>query len=162
MARNIVRILAITLVMAVAATTGCARAARDTSGFAIHKEANVSASYENTWQIVKSVLREQGYKLYTRDKRGAFTAYTDMHRILFMQPSRIKYTVNLTKVSDSETAVTVEAVRQIYGVTLLTEPNWHDRKLKDETAANALLDAVKAKASAPAKTEEAKEAPAGS
>ena len=136
------------LVFAALGTTGCARAARDTTGFAVSKAVTVKAPYDQTWQTVKSVLREQGYEIYTRDKRGTFVAYTDMHRFLLMQPRRIKYTVEVRPADGGETSVSVEAVRQVYGVTLLTYPDWHDRKLTDETAANALIEAVQAKVAA--------------
>lgn len=150
------RVICGLLVLAAIATTGCARAARDTSGFAVHKDATVAMPFDEAWQAVKGSLREQGYELYTRDKRGTFVAYTDMHRILLIQPSRIKYTVTLTPVNDKETAVTVDAVRQKYGATLPTYPGWHDRPLKDEAAAAALLESVQAKLNgAPVKTEDA-------
>ena len=124
------------------AGSGCARAAKDTSGFALREETVVSASFEDTWQIVKTVLSDQGYEIYTRDKRGAFVAYTPMKRILFVQPKRTKFTVELARVAPEETAISVESVRQIYGVTLLTHPNWHDRKQRDPKASQAILDAI--------------------
>ena len=148
------------LMLAVLATTGCARAARDTTGFAVHKETTVKAPFDQTWQTVKSVLRDQGYTIYTRDKRGSFVAYTDMHRFLLVQPRRIKYTVEVKAADDGQTSVSIDAVRQVYGVTLLTYPDWHDRKLTDESAATALVDAVQAKIAGggAAKPVEAKEA----
>ncbi|HNY85552.1 MAG TPA: hypothetical protein PKN23_03570 [Candidatus Hydrogenedentes bacterium] len=144
MSRHI-RILSLALAAVMLTGLGCARAARDTTGFAVHEEATVKAPMEDAWQAVKTVLREQEYDIYTRDKRGAFTAYSDAHRVLMVQPKREKYTIDVIPVSDSETKVVVEGVRQIYGVTLLTYPGWHDRKLTDNTQARALLDAVAAK-----------------
>lgn len=146
MSRHI-RILSLALAAVMLTGLGCARAARDTTGFAVHEEATVKAPMEEAWQAVKTVLREQEYDIYTRDKRGAFTAYSDAHRVLMVQPKREKYTIDVIPVSDSETRVVVEGVRQIYGVTLLTYPGWHDRKLTDNTQARALLDAVAAKLS---------------
>ena len=146
-------ILSLALAAVMLAGFGCARAARDTTGFAVHEEATVKAPMEEAWQAVKTVLREQEYDIYTRDKRDAFTAYSDAHRVLMVQPKREKYTIDVIPVSDSETKVVVEGVRQIYGVTLLTYPGWHDRKLTDSSDAQELLAAIQAKAdAAPAET----------
>ena len=153
-------ILSLALAAVMLTGLGCARAARDTTGFAVHEEATVKVPMESAWQTVKSVLREQEYDIYTRDKRGSFTAYSHAYRFLLVQPHREKYTVDVIPVSDSETKVVVEGVRQVYGVTLLTYPGWHDRRLTDNTQAKALLDAVTAKVSGgAAPVEEAK--PAG-
>ena len=139
------RVVFAVLALAALSVTGCARAARDTTGFAVHKEATVKAPFEQAWQATKSVLRDQGYNIYTRDKRGTFVAYTDMHRFLLVQPRRIKYNVEVKPVDKEQTSISVEAVRQVYGVTLLTYPDWHDRKLTDESAAAKLVEAVEAK-----------------
>lgn len=134
------------LILVVAMTgLGCARAARDTSGFALREETTVNSSYEDTWQTVKYVLRDQGYELYTMDKRGYFVAYSPLKRVLWMQPKRTKFTVELARLSDNETALAVESIRQIYGVTLLTHPNWHDRKQSDPEPGSALLEGVRVK-----------------
>ncbi|HOH42267.1 MAG TPA: hypothetical protein PLZ53_04060 [Candidatus Hydrogenedentes bacterium] len=134
------------LILAVVLTgLGCARAARDTSGFALREETTVASGYENTWQTVKHVLREQGYEVYTMDKRGYFVAYTPLKRILWMQPKRTKFTVELARLSDNETVIAVESIRQIYGVTLLTHPNWHDRKQNDPAPGAALLEGIRTK-----------------
>lgn len=144
-------VLGVLLVLGMLAGSGCARAARDTTGFSVQEEATVQAPFEDAWQTVKGVLREQGYDIYTRDKRGAFVAYADAHRVLWTQPRRIKYTIDLAPVSDTETSVRVEAVRQVYGVTLLTYPGWHERRLTENDGAVALLAAVREKlSSAPA------------
>lgn len=128
------------------ALAGCARTAKDTSGFAVSNSTVVQAGFDETWQAVKSVLREQDYNIYTRDKRGTFVAYSGEKRSWF-QPKRVKYTVELRQVSRTETSIQVEAVRQIYGVTALTYPGWHDRKLEDRSGADALIAAVLAKLS---------------
>jgi hypothetical protein len=128
-----------------AAGSGCARAARDTSGFALRDETVVNAPFEETWHTVKQVLREQGYEVYTRDKRGAFVAYTPMKRTLWVQPRRTKFTVELARIAAEETAISVESIRQVYGVTLLTHPNWHDRQQRDPQASQAILEAIQAK-----------------
>jgi len=146
------------LLLAVIAGGGCARAARDTQGFSISDTSVVNAPIKDTWQTVKSVLREKNYDLYTRDKRGLFVAFSGTKRDLLLMPRRTKYTVALEPVSDGSTRVTVEAVRQIYGVTLLTYPGWHDRKTTDHAGALAILEAIAAKAPGsepPAKAEAA-------
>ncbi len=123
---------------------GCARAARDTSGFALREQTVVNASFEETWHAVKRALRDEGYDIYTRDKRGAFVAYTPMRRVLLTQPRRTKFTIELARSTADETAIAVESVRQVYGVTLLTHPNWHDREQRDPEASRAILDSIRA------------------
>ncbi len=136
------RVVLAVLILAALASAGCARAARDTTGFAVKKDLTVKASFEKTWQTVKSVLRDQGFTIYTRDKRGTFVAYSDAHRFLLVQPRRIKYTIEVKSVDQEQTSISVDAVRQIYGVTLLTYPDWHDRKLNDEKATDKLFEAI--------------------
>jgi len=68
------------LVVILAAGAGCARAARDTTGFARENSTIVDAPFKEAWQAVKGVLREQKLDIYTRDKRGTFVAYSKMHR----------------------------------------------------------------------------------
>ena len=132
----------LTLAVLCAAGSGCARAARDTSGFALREEAVVNAPFEDTWQTVKKVLNDQGYEIYTRDKRGAFVAYTPMKRTLWIHPRRTKFTIELAQTSPEQTAIGIESVRQVYGVTLLTHPNWHDRAQRDPKACQAILEAI--------------------
>jgi len=122
----------------------CVHAARDTTGFSVEDKITVAASFEQTWQAVKAALREQRLDLHTRDKNGYFVAYTSTKR-QWLQPRRIKYTVQLTPVSKEQTLVRVEAVRQVYGSTLLTEPDWHERKLEDPSVVASLLQAIQAK-----------------
>lgn len=124
---------------------GCAGAARDTQGFAVVTMETVDAPFDTAWQAAKDVLREQGLDVYTRDKRGVFVAHSPMKRRRFLVPKRVRYNVMLEPVSADETRVTVEAVQQVYGVTLLTYPGWHDRKMTDDTKAKALLEAIQAK-----------------
>ena len=135
------------LLVAVLAMGGCARTARDTRGFAVTESKTVNAPFDQTWQITKSVLREKDFELYTRDKRGVFVAYSGSRRSLVLVPHRTKYTISVESVSDSATQVTVEAVKQVYGVTLLTYPGWHDRKTTDNKELLALLQAIEAKVS---------------
>lgn len=142
---------------------GCARAARDTTGFAMTDSGTVEASFEDTWQAVKAVLRDRGLEIYTRDKRGLFVAYSSMRRHILV-PHRTKYTIELSQLSDRETGVKIETVREVYGVTLLTHPNWHARKATDNSEALAILESLQAKLAAPqdeTPAEAAEAAPAG-
>jgi len=125
---------------------GCARAAKDTSSFAQEQALTVNAPFEQTWQTVKTVLREQGYELYTRDKRGVFVAYTPMKRSLFV-PKRTQHTIELAETTSTETSIHIETINQVYGVTLLTNPDWHDRPAKNADAAAAILAAVQTRLS---------------
>ena len=134
------------LLLSLACSYGCARAARNTEGFATNDTITVNAPFQDTWQTAKAVLREEGYDLYTRDKRGVFIAYTDSkHRLLSLH--RKKYTVSLAPASDTTTQITVETIRQVYGATLLTYPGWHDRKTEDHTGAQEILNSIQAKVS---------------
>jgi hypothetical protein len=128
---------------------GCARAARDTAGFAIENTLTVEKPFEEAWQIVKSVLREEELELYTRDKRGTFVAYSKMRRNLLLQPHRVKYTIEIGPLSEEETSIYIQTVRQVYGVTLLTYPGWHDRKTEGATRTQEIIAAIEAKAAAP-------------
>jgi len=134
------------LVLCCAGGIGCARAARDTTGFAVTDNTTVNLPFNEAWQQAKTVLREKGYEIYTRDKRGVFVAFSGSNRKLF-QYHRTKLTVSLVAVSDSATQVAVETLRQVYGVTLLTYPGWHDRKTQNHTEAQDILKAIEAKAS---------------
>ena len=103
------------------------------------------APFEEAWQSAKAVLRERGYDIYTRDKRGVFVAYSRMRRSRLLIPKRIKFTIALAPVSDSATEVTVESIRQVFGVTLLTYPGWHDRQATDPSETQAIIEAIRAK-----------------
>ena len=134
------------LLVSLAFSYGCARAARNTEGFATADTITVNAPFQDAWQTAKAVLREEGYDLYTRDKRGVFVAYTgSKHRWLSLH--RKKYTVSLAPASENTTQVTVETIRQVYGVTLLTYPGWHDRKTEDHAGAQEILKSIQAKVS---------------
>lgn len=139
-------LIATMLVIALLPFSGCVRAAKDTTGFAQEQSLNVNAPFEQTWQAVKTVLREQDLELYTRDKRGVFVAYTPMKRSL-VTPKRTQYTIELSELSSSETSVFIETVNQVYGVTLLTYPGWHDRPAKNTEGAQNILSAIQAKIS---------------
>ncbi len=137
----------ILLIAVLAPLGGCARTMRNTEGFAIVDSAVVDAPFDETWQYAKQALRDGKYDIYTRDKRGIFVAYTPMKRNFLAVPKRTKLTVAVESVSDDSTKVSVESMRQVFGVTLLTYPGWHDRKTTDHSHAQKILEAVAAKAS---------------
>ena len=134
------------LLLTVITSIGCARAARDTTGFALVDTATVDAPFQEAWQAAKAVLREREFDIYTRDKRGVFVAYSRMRRNLMLVPKRTKYTIVLEPSTETQTAVTVETIRQTYGVTLLTYPDWHDRQATDNTVAQEILQSIQDKA----------------
>lgn len=139
--------LILSALVLVACAAGCARAARDTTGFAINDSAVIEASFEETWQATKAVLREMDLEIYTRDKRGRFVAFSGMTRRRLFVPNRVKYTIILEEESPETTKVMIESMKQVYGVTLLTYPDWHDRKTGDNTIALEILDRLKTRAS---------------
>jgi hypothetical protein len=126
--------------------SGCAGAARDTSGFALSHTATVSAPLAETWQATKAVLREKGLDIYTRDKRGTFVAYSRMKRHRFV-PERTHFTIALEEAAPDSTRIRIDTVKQVYSVTLLTYPGWHDRKTTDEKQALAIQEAIEAEVS---------------
>ena len=128
--------------------TGCVHAARDTTGFEQLHSIAVTANFDDTWQAVKSTLRDKELDIYTRDKRGTFVAYTPMKR-RYLQPNRYQYTFSIEAVSENETKIALDTRKQSYGVTLLTYPGWHDRKTTDAPESQDLLDAIQAKLSDP-------------
>ena len=111
----------------------------------------VDAPLAQTWQTAKAVLREMNLDLYTRDKRGLLVAYSQMKRRRLV-PQRTEFTISMVKHGEAATAITVETVKQVYGVTLLTYPGWHDRKTTDNAQALAILGTIQTKISAPSDT----------
>jgi len=138
--------LAVLTVVAIgisALANGCASAKRDTAGFAQEQAVTVDASFDETWVAVKDTFLKQDYELYTRDKRGFFEAFSKTKRVLkAFAPRRVKYTVELTPIADDQTRVFISAVKQSYGVTLLTYPGWHERKTTGDVGVDAILAAV--------------------
>lgn len=127
---------------------GCARAAKDTTGFTIEDSITVAKPLDEAWQDTKAVLRELEMDIYTRDKRGEFVAFTPMKRQLYVgTPHRTKLTIVLTENTANSTTVNIQTVAQVYGVTLLTYPDWHDRKAPNNSEAVAIIESLKAKAS---------------
>jgi hypothetical protein len=118
----------------------------DTAGFSVVDQTTVSAGFEETWQFTKAALRDRELDISTRDTRGLFVAWTPGKRQWYVKQRRTQYTIILEEVSATATRVTVETLDQVYGVTLLTYPDWHDRKTKDSSAALAILESIQAKA----------------
>lgn len=133
------------LVIAVSAPTlGCARAKLNTAGFAITDTITVNKPLEETWQDAKAVLREMELDIYTRDKRGEFVAYTPMKRRFYVfTPHRTQLSIQMEELTTNSTTVTIETVDQVYGVTPLTYPDWHDRKTSDNEEALAILESLR-------------------
>jgi len=135
----------IALALAVGAVTlnGCATGKNDTTGFAIQQEVILEQPYADAWQHVKRTLRANEYEIYTRDKRGTFVAYKGGKSLLgVLNSPREKYTLNLEPVTNSQTKVSVEAMKQVYGVSLTTYPDWHDRKTTNEERVAELIAAL--------------------
>lgn len=140
--------VAVSVLLMGVAMGGCARAARDTTGFAVVETATVNADMPATWQAAKAALRELDLDIYTRDKRGTFVAYDESKfRFWVLTPKRTQYTITLDRVASETTKVTVETIRQVYGSTLLTYPDWHDRKAEDSGQAKEILAALQGKLS---------------
>lgn len=135
------RVVCIVLAAAFVFGGGCVSPPRDARGYAVEDSVSVEASFDDTWQAVKGVLRDQELDIYTRDKRGTFVAFSRMKRRWFV-PRRIQYTITLVKESEDQTRVSVESVRQTYGVKPLTYPDWHDRKTASCPGAREILDAL--------------------
>jgi len=134
--------------VAVSVLPGCARTAKDTTGFTMEDSITVAKPLDDTWQDTKAVLREMQMDIYTRDKRGEFVAFTPMKRQMYVgTPHRTKLTITLTQATANSTTVNIETVAQVYGVTLLTYPDWHDRQAADNKEAVAIIEQLKAKSS---------------
>ena len=150
------RTLSILLALVIVAGAGCARAARDTTGFTHRESITVNADFMETWETTRSLLRELNFDIYTRDKRGIFVAFTDESRY-WLVPNRTQHTIILEELSPASTRVTVETVNQVYGVTLLTYPDWHDRPARDPEEAVSLLQALQERFDGPAPEPEAED-----
>ncbi len=122
---------------------GCATAKKDTTGFAIQHEVVLDQSYPDAWQHVKRTLLAEEFEVYARDKRGTFVAYTGGKPFLgALNTPRKRFTVDLESLSSAQTKVTVEVIKQVYGVSLTTYPDWHDRKTTDDESALSLIAAL--------------------
>lgn len=119
----------------------CARSHIDTSGYAKHDALSVPAPFQESWQAAKTVLREKGLDIYTRDTAGTFIAYTEEKRRKFT-PHRTQYTLHLHENTDNATEITIQTLDQVFGVTFLTYPGWHDRKTTNNDLALEILEAI--------------------
>ncbi|MDZ4858090.1 MAG: hypothetical protein SGI88_03845 [Candidatus Hydrogenedentes bacterium] len=138
----------VAVAMIVTVMPGCARASKDTTGYTMEDSITVAKPLDETWQDTKTVLREMEMDIYTRDKRGEFVAFTPMKRQLYVgTPNRTKLTIVLKEATANSTTVSIETVAQVYGVTLLTYPDWHDRKAAHNNEAVAIIEALKTKSS---------------
>lgn len=144
MTRHSILTTIILALLAAGVLAGCARAARDTAGFAMTDSATMEAGFMETWEAMRTELREMGFDLYTRDKRGLFVAYTDERRDFFVVPRRTQHTFVLEE-EPAGTRVTAETIGQVYGVTLLTYPGWHDRPATDNEAVLEAMERVQAR-----------------
>ena len=101
------------------------------------------ASFEVAWESTRDALNNLNLQIYTRDKRGFFVSYGPIKRSFFI-PRRMQYTILLDEQSDGETGIELEAIPQLYGVSLLTYPGWRDdskTKLTDDS--EAILEEIK-------------------
>jgi hypothetical protein len=137
------RYLAIAAIGVLCVTAGCASTRPDTGGFESIDTVTVGTGFVETWQATKAVLREMELEVYTRDKSGEFVAFSKMRRqFRVVTPRRIKITILLEELSSESTRLSVESVEQVYGVKILTYPDWHDRESVDNELAITILEAV--------------------
>ncbi len=123
---------------------GCARAPRDTTGFTISETVTVDAGFDEAWLATRDALRDMGFDIYTRDKRGLFIAFSEPGR-QWLVPHRTQHTVVLEPVDPARTSVEVDTINQVYGVTPLTYPDWHDRPADDNAEALQFLERLHAR-----------------
>jgi hypothetical protein len=136
-----------TLTAAAGALGGCATAAKDTTGFATQREIVVAKPFTETWVATKDVLVASELLVYTRDKRGTFEAFDGpTNPIPYIRNRRMKYTIDLIAESNTTTRVQLQATRQVYGSSLTTYPDWHDRKTDDAERLDEIAAAIEAKA----------------
>ncbi|MBN2310561.1 MAG: hypothetical protein JXR94_16425 [Candidatus Hydrogenedentes bacterium] len=145
---NHAKYLGISLLLVMLCAGGCQTAARDTTGFAVVDSATVDATFLDAWQASKAVLREMELDIYTRDKRGTFVAYSKVKRRLgVLTPRRTELRITVERISSETSRVSVETMRQVYGCSLLTYPDWHDRRTTDNSVAQSFLEALQTRLS---------------
>jgi len=138
------RFLAIAAISVFCFAAGCATTRPDTSGFESTDTATIGAGFEETWQMTKAILREMELEVYTRDKSGEFVAFSAMRRqYRVVTPRRVKITIRLEELGAESTSVSVASVEQVYGVKILTYPDWHDRESVDNELAITILEALR-------------------
>jgi len=138
------RLLAMSVLGVLCFAVGCATTLPDTGGFESTDAVTIGAGFDETWQATKAVLREMELEVYTRDKSGEFVAFSEMRRqFRVVTPRRVKITIRLEELSAESTSLSVESVEQVYGVKLLTYPDWHDRESVDNELAVTILESVR-------------------
>ncbi len=147
-------------VVCLAAVAGCKTTPKEAPPPPPTVSAVVDEDFETVWQETRDELLQQKLFIYTRDKRGLFVVFTDMHRVLLISPRRTKMTISLEPVNAQSTRITVETIKQHYRVTLLTYPDWRDvLKGTDPEQGQNLLNALVAHINGT--VEEASTTPAG-
>lgn len=130
---------------------GCATKSRqgDTAAVAFVDSMTIPLEYELAWKLTRDVLLDQeGIEIYTRDKRGVFIAYTEMHREKILYPKRSMLTITLNAESKTSTKIAVETVAQRYRVTPLTYPGWRDDvEVSGEEVGREILESIKSRIS---------------
>jgi len=110
-------------------------------------ERQIEADFDAVWKSTRDILLDEKLTLYTRDLRGLFVAYTPEKTAFRLFPTRTKVTIVLEPVDEDTTAVAVETIYQRFRVTLLTEPDWHDRpRESDIEYGQSLLDRIEKRA----------------
>lgn len=88
--------------------------------------AELDGSFDEVWEATRTALKDLKYRIYTRDKRGLFIAYSKQRRTLFFFPYRTQFAVTIDEADNGGVRVAVESIRQRYRVSLLTTPGWRD------------------------------------
>jgi hypothetical protein len=134
-----------------AASTGCATKPKpvETPAVAFVDSMTVPMAFDEAWQLTRDVLLvTEGVEIYTRDKRGMFVVYTDMHRKKLIVPHRSMLTITLEADTKESTKISVETVAQRYGVTPLTYPGWKDNDtVSEEEVGREILESIQAQVS---------------
>lgn len=106
----------------------------------------VPVEFETAWALTRDVLLEKELEIYTRDKRGMFIVYTDMHRQKVIVPWRTKLTITLEEDGSEATKIAVETISQRYGVSLLTYPGWRDQDSSEpDSIGTEVLESIKSR-----------------
>lgn len=104
---------------------GCARNRLAKEPVAVNRTATVDAPFEETWESTRDAFLSLELRIYTRDKRGFFVAYSPSKRKL-LTPRRMQYTIILEQIAPDQTRIELETIPQRYLISLLTYPSWQD------------------------------------
>jgi hypothetical protein len=106
----------------------------------------IPVSFEEAWTMTRDALLEQEYRIYTRDKRGMFIAYTKERRNLLIFPHRIQFTIIIEEVTGETSRVAIESVEQRYKISFLSYPGWvSDVAATPEDTGQSIIDALNSK-----------------